>query len=96
MGGAPWLARLRHIIVPAALPGVVAAWIVAFIFCLRDVGASLLVCPAGADPLSVRIFTLMANGSPSLISAACVSLIAINLAMLGVLAHLLRMLSRRR
>jgi iron(III) transport system permease protein len=96
VGGAPWLARLRHIIVPAALPGVAAAWIVAFIFCLRDVGASLLVYPAGADPLSVRIFTLMANGSPSLISAACVSLIAINLAMLGVLAYLLRMLSRRR
>jgi iron(III) transport system permease protein len=95
VAGAPWLARLRRVIVPAALPGVAAAWIVAFVFCLRDVGASLLVYPAGADPLGVRIFTLMANGSPSLIASACVSLIAINLVMLAVLAQLLGRLARR-
>ena len=90
MSGAPWLARLVRIIIPAAAPGVITAWILAFIFCLRDVGASMLVYPAGADPLPVRIFTLMANGSPSLISAACVTLIAINLAMLSLLFALLR------
>jgi iron(III) transport system permease protein len=91
VSGAPWLARLCRVIVPAAAPGVITAWILAFIFCLRDVGASMLVYPAGADSLPVRIFTLMANGSPSLISAACVSLILINLAMLSLLFALLRM-----
>ena len=96
LSGAPWFARLRYVVVPSALPGVVAAWIVAFIFCLRDVGASMLVYPAGAEPLPVRIFTLMANGSPSMISAACLELIAINLAMLAVLAALLRRLAQRR
>ncbi|MEO8628140.1 MAG: iron ABC transporter permease [Betaproteobacteria bacterium] len=96
LSGAPWFARLGRVLVPAALPGVIAAWIVAFIFCLRDVGASMLVYPAGADPLPVRIFTLMANGSPSLIAAACVTLVAVNLAMLAVLAALLRMLAGHR
>jgi iron(III) transport system permease protein len=90
VSGAPWLARLWQVVVPAAAPGVITAWIFAFIFCLRDVGASMLVYPAGADPLPVRIFTLMANGSPSLISAACVTLILINLAMLSLLFALLR------
>jgi iron(III) transport system permease protein len=87
--GAPWLARLGCVVLPAAMPGIVAAWILAFIFCLRDTGASMLVYPAGGDPLPVRIFALMANGAPGLISAACVILIAINLSMLGLLFALL-------
>jgi len=96
MSGAPWLARLRQVLVPAALPGIVSAWILAFIFCLRDVGASMLVYPAGADPLPVRILTLMANGAPNLIAAACVNLIVINLLMLGLLFVLLHVFGLRR
>ena len=96
IGGAPWLSRLRYVVLPASLPGVIAAWAVAFIFCLRDLGASMLVYPAGADTLPVRIFTLMANGSPSMIAAACVSLIVINLAMLAALAATALVLAKRR
>ena len=95
IGGAPWLARIRYVVLPASLPGVIAAWAVAFIFCLRDLGASMLVYPAGADTLPVRIFTLMANGSPSMIAAACVSLIAINCAMLAALVAAARVLEKR-
>ena len=94
MSGAPWLARIGTVVLPIALPGVLAAWIVAFIFCLRDLGASMLVYPAGADTLPIRIFTLMANGAPSTIAAACVNLIAVNLAMLAILAASLRALAR--
>ena len=88
--GAPWLARIWHIVVPAALPGVIAAWLVGFIFCLRDLGASMLVYPAGQDTLPVRIFTLMANGAPSLISALCVILVAVTLMSLAILGLLVR------
>src|SRR5262249_5773485 len=65
MSGAPWLARIWYIVLPAALPGVAAAWAMAFVFCLRDLGASMLVYPPGQDTLPVRIFTMMANGAPS-------------------------------
>jgi len=88
--GAPWLARVRDVVVPAALPGLVGAWLMGFLFCLRDLGASMLVYPAGQDTLPVRIFTLMANGAPSLVSALCVILVAaalISLALLGSLFH---------
>ena len=90
MTGAPWMARIWHVVVPAALPGVIAAWLIGFIFCLRDLGASMLVYPAGQDTLPVRIFTLMANGAPSLISALCVILVAVTLVSLAALGLLFR------
>jgi len=90
MTGAPWLARIWHVVVPAAVPGVIAAWLIGFIFCLRDLGASMLVYPAGQDTLPVRIFTLMANGAPSLISALCVILVTVTLSALAILGSLFR------
>ena len=90
MIGAPWLARVWYVVIPAALPGVAAAWAIAFVFCLRDLGASMLVYPPGQDTLPVRIFTLMAKGAPSLVSALCVLLVACTLAPLAVLGLLFR------
>ena len=96
MTGAPWLARIRHIVVPAALPGLIGGWLIGFIFCVRDLGASMLVYPAGQETLSVRIFTLMANGTPSLISALCVMLVVVALCALGLLGWFLRCAAPRR
>ena len=96
MTGAPWLARIWRVVVPTALPGVLGAWLIGFIFCLRDLGASMLVYPAGQDTLPVRIFTLMANGAPSLIAALCVILVAVTLVSLAALGLLFRTASSRR
>jgi iron(III) transport system permease protein len=96
MTGAPWLARIAYVVLPAALPGVVAAWLIGFIFCLRDLGASMLVYPAGQDTLPVRIYTLMANGAPSLTSALCVILVAATLTALAILGWLVRATGSRR
>jgi iron(III) transport system permease protein len=90
MTGAPWLARIWHVVLPAAIPGVIAAWLIGFIFCLRDLGASMLVYPAGQDTLAVRIFTLMANGAPSLVSALCMIMVAVTLISLAILSSLFR------
>jgi iron(III) transport system permease protein len=89
LAGVPWHARMAHVVLPAVLPGVIAAWVIGFIFCLHDVGASMLVYPAGQDTLPVRIFTLMANGSINLISALCVMLMVATLLSLAVLGSLL-------
>src|ERR1700730_4237286 len=77
--GASWFMTLRSIVVPLAMRGLIAAWIIAYIFCLRDLGITLVVYPPGFDTLPVRILTLMANGAPSLISALCVILVAVTL-----------------
>ncbi len=92
--GARWPRRFFGITLRLAAPGVAAAWLVAFLFCLRDVGLSMMVYPPGGDPLPVRTFTLMANGAPSLIAALCVLMVATSLVPLGVLAVLLGRRSR--
>ncbi|MGH8582552.1 MAG: ABC transporter permease [Gammaproteobacteria bacterium] len=76
VSGAGWLRRLLTITVPLARPGLLAAWLVAYIFCLRDTGIAMLVYPPGHDTLPVRIFTLMANSREGLIAALCVLMMA--------------------
>ncbi len=71
VAGASWLRRMTRIVIPLSWKGIVGAWLISFIFCLRDTGISMMVYPPGRDTLPVRIFTLMANGSTGLISGLC-------------------------
>lgn len=88
--GAGWFMTLRQIVAPLAWRGIVAAWLIGYIFCLRDLGIGMIVYPPGADTLPVRIFTLMANGAPDLIAALCIILIAITLLPLAIAGLWLR------
>lgn len=92
--GASWFMTLRNIVLPLAKRGLIATWITAYVFCLRDLGITMVVYPPGSDTLPVRILTLMANGAPSLIAALCVILIAITVLPVLVAAFW-RMRSRR-
>src|SRR4029450_8599254 len=74
--GAGWMRRMGLIVLPLLRHSLLSAWLIAYIFCLRDTGITMQVYPPGYDTLPVRIFTLMANGPPDLIAAACVLMIA--------------------
>ncbi len=76
MAGAGWLRRMLFVLAPLAKRGIFAAWLCVFLFCLRDTDITMLVYPPGCETLPVRIFTLMANGSPSLIAALCMLMVA--------------------
>ena len=76
VAGIGWGRRLAQVAAPVAWRGIAAAWLAGAVFCLRDVGMTLLVHPPGWDTLPVRIMTLAANGAPSLIAALCVTLVA--------------------
>jgi iron(III) transport system permease protein len=80
------MATLRWNVVPLAHRGLLAAWLIGYVFALRDVAISIVVYPPGADTLPVRILTLMANGAPSLIAALCVILIVVTLLPLAAAA----------
>jgi iron(III) transport system permease protein len=85
--GAHWGQRLVRIIVPLVRRGLLAAWLVGYVFCLRDTGMTMLVYPPGRDTLPVRTFTLMANGSSELIAALCILMVGaalLPLILLGV------------
>jgi len=85
VAGAGWFRRIIFIIVPLALRGLLAGWIVGYIFSLRDTGITMLVYPAGHETLPVRIFTLMANGSTQLIAALSMLMITATLVPAGIL-----------
>jgi iron(III) transport system permease protein len=93
--GASWYMSLRQIVMPLAKRSLIAVWAVAYVFCVRDLGITLVVYPPGSDTLPVRILTLMANGAPSLIAALCVVLIVVTLLPLGVVGLFPRHANRR-
>jgi iron(III) transport system permease protein len=73
IGGARFLRRLGRILVPLHARGLAAAWLLAVVFCLRDLDTAVLLYPAGQEPLTVRIFTLEANGPEAVVAAlSCV------------------------
>jgi iron(III) transport system permease protein len=86
LSGATWIRRLLRISIPLSARTLVCSWLVAYIFCLRDVPIALMTAPPGADPLSARILTLMANGAPPMIASLCLIMAIASLIPLGILA----------
>ncbi len=96
ISGAGWARTMFFIVAPLAKRGLLAGWIVAYIFSIRDTGISMLVYPPGHETLPVRIFTLMANGSEQLIAALCVLMIAATLVPAAILWSVPRLLAKRK
>ncbi len=86
VAGAGWFRRMAFVVAPMARRGLLAGWLVGYVFSLRDTGITMLVYPPGYETLPVRIFTLMANGSPELIAALCILLITATLLPAGLLS----------
>ena len=79
IAGAGWYRRVFKVLAPLVKRGMIATWLICFIFCLRDVGITMMVYPPAHDTLPVRTFTLMANSPDNVISALCVIMIMITL-----------------
>jgi iron(III) transport system permease protein len=78
--------RLVRIVLPVNARGVLFGWVLALVFCLRDLETAVLFYPAGREPLTVRLFTLEANGPPSVVAGLCVIQVAITLGALSIAA----------
>ncbi|HYN09797.1 MAG TPA: ABC transporter permease subunit [Vicinamibacterales bacterium] len=69
VAGARWLRTVTRIVAPQVTLGLIAAWVVAFVLCFGELGATLLVAPPGESTLPVRIYTLVANAPASHLAA---------------------------
>lgn len=85
MAGANWFETLRFVLLPLSKKVLIAAWLIGFIFSLRENTITMLVYPPGAEPLPVYIVTQMANGKPEVVAGLCVIMILITLLPLLVL-----------
>jgi iron(III) transport system permease protein len=81
--GAGYCRRLTRILVPLHARGIGFAWLLALVFCLRDLELSVLFYPPGSQPLAVRIFTLEANGPEPVVAALALAHVAMTAVVLG-------------
>ncbi|NOU20284.1 MAG: iron ABC transporter permease [Methyloglobulus sp.] len=84
LAGAGWWRRLLLIVLPLSRRGLLLAWLVSYLFCLRDTGLAMLVYPPGEDTLPVRIYTLMANSRFGLVTALCTLMMVAALSPLAI------------
>jgi iron(III) transport system permease protein len=72
VAGAGYGRRMARILVPLHRQGIVGAWLLTFVFCLRDLELPVLYYPPGGEPLTVLLFTLEANGPEPVVAALAV------------------------
>jgi iron(III) transport system permease protein len=87
-----WIRKMKQIILPLMRPGLIAAWIIAFVLSIGELETTLLIIPPGETTLPIRIFTLMHYGANKLVAALSVILIIITF----VPVILVAMLGKRR
>ncbi len=93
--GAGFLRRFVSIVLPLHGRALVAAWFLVAVFCLRDLETAVLYYPPGSEPLTVRIFTLEANGPEAVVAALALLHVAITAAVLAAGSMLLTRRRRR-
>jgi iron(III) transport system permease protein len=75
--GCGYWRRIWRVHLPGTMRFAAIAWILVFVFCVRDTETVALLYPAGGAPLSVRMFTLEANGPPGALAAISLALQAL-------------------
>ena len=90
VAGASWPRTFARIVIPQMRSGIVAAWVVSFIFAFGELGATILVAPPGESTLPVRVYTLIANAPPAEVAALALmqaGIVLIPLALFSIFAR---------
>jgi iron(III) transport system permease protein len=69
VSGAGWVRTMTRIVVPQMRLGLAATWVIAFVLCFGELGASILIAPPGESTLPIRMYTIIANTPPSRVAA---------------------------
>ncbi len=72
--GAGWLQAMRHVMVPLALPAIVAAWLMLFVVFVRELGATILLYAQGTETISVALVILSERSSGYVAALAVIQL----------------------
>ena len=72
-------ARLQKILIPLIMPTLFVAFIISFIFCLGELGITIMLYPPGTEIMPIKVFTIMANAPQSLTSSMTLIVFSITL-----------------
>jgi len=83
--GADFFTRMRKIILPSIADKLFIISLIGFIFCLGELGATILVYPAGSAVMGIKLYTIMANAPQSLISAMSLVILLVTVLAVGII-----------
>ncbi len=84
------LKRIRFITLPLILPAVYASFVINFIFCLGDLGITIMVYPPGTEIMPVKVFTIMANAPDSLVASMVLIVFLFTILIISILFFIFR------
>ncbi len=93
--GANFFIRIKKILFPLISDGLFGAFLIGFIFCLGELGTTILVYPPGTSLMPIKVYTIMANAPQSLTSAMSLIVLLITVIALIFLFAGQRILARR-
>ncbi len=93
--GAGFFLRIRKILSPLISNGLFGAFLISFIFCLGELGTTILVYPPGTSVMPIKVFTIMANAPQSLTSSMCLFVLIITTLSLSILFAGQKVLSKQ-
>src|SRR3989337_2908990 len=82
--GTSWCRVLGNILLPLQGYGLIATWLICFMFCVGELGTTILVYPPGHETLPIALFTIMANSPTDVVSALSIIIIVMTLLPVGV------------
>ncbi len=94
--GAGHWTYLRLILLPLVADALFGAFLISFIFCIGELGTTIMVYPPGTSLLPIKIFTLMANAPQSLVSSLCLVTLLFAGSVLALLNGAWRLVKRGR
>jgi iron(III) transport system permease protein len=69
LAGSPLRTALRRVVVPLATPALLAGWLFIFLIAARDLSLAVILASPSAQPVSVAMFDLWANGQGTELAA---------------------------
>ena len=82
--GTSWFRILGKILLPLQGYGLIATWLICFMFCVGELGTTILVYPPGHETLPIALFTVMANSPTDVVSALSIIIVVMTLLPVGV------------
>lgn len=77
--GITYFTRLQKILIPLIMPTLFVAFIISFIFCLGELGTTIMLYPPGTEIMPIKVFTIMANAPQSLTSSMTLIVFSVTL-----------------
>jgi ABC-type Fe3+ transport system permease subunit len=94
--GANFFIRMRMVVLPLIADKLFIVFIIGFIFSLGELGATILVYPAGSAVMGIKLYTIMANAPQTLVSAMSLVILLVTVLLITILTFIYTIVRKRK